>query len=85
MASCDVAEWAQVAKFEQFYRKSQDALRFVTRGELTFLWWKYLHANPGASAAELRFPYRHVLVVVPTRVVYRQRSRRSSHQLRQLG
>ncbi len=63
-AAEDVDAWMnhERRRFEQFYRKSQDALRFVTRGELTFLWWKYLHANPGASASELRFPYRYLLV-----------------------
>ena len=63
-AAEDVDAWMndERRKFEQFYRKSQDALRFVTRGELTFLWWKYLHANPGASAGELQLSYRYLLV-----------------------
>ena len=63
-AAEDVDAWMndERRRFEQVYRSSQDALRFVTRGELTFLWWKHLRANPGASTAELRIPYLYLLV-----------------------
>lgn len=63
-ASDDLESWMneQRRTFEQAYQKAQGVLGFVTRGELTFLWWKHLRANPGASLAELAISYRFLLV-----------------------
>ena len=63
-ATTDVTKWLNNERrsFERFYRVSQEALQFLTRGELTFVWWNHLHATPGARPEELGVTYSHLLV-----------------------
>jgi superfamily I DNA/RNA helicase len=49
-------------QYEEVYTLAKDLLGFTTRGELTFLWWRYLRANPGASHSDVGFPWTHLLV-----------------------
>ena len=49
-------------KYEEVYNRAKDILGFTTRGELTFLWWRYLRSIPGARHTEVGFPWTHLLV-----------------------
>ena len=49
-------------QYEAVYNLAKDLLGFTTRGELTFLWWRYLRANPAARHVDLAFPWTHLLV-----------------------
>lgn len=65
IASESADEWLSEGdrrQYEAVYNLAKDLLGFATRGELTFLWWRYLRANPKASHTELAFPWTHLLV-----------------------
>jgi superfamily I DNA/RNA helicase len=65
IASETADEWLSEGdrhRYEAVYNLAKELLGFTTRGELTFLWWRYLRANPDASHAELAFPWTHLLV-----------------------
>jgi superfamily I DNA/RNA helicase len=65
VASESADEWLSAGKrrrYEAVYNLARELLGFATRGELTFLWWRYLGANPEAGNTELAFPWTHLLV-----------------------
>lgn len=65
IASESADEWLSEGdrrRYEAVYNLAKDLLGFTTRGELTFLWWRYLRANPNVRHAELAFPWTHLLV-----------------------
>jgi len=65
MASETADEWlseGERRRYEGVYNLARELLGFTTRGQLTFLWWRYLRANPGVRHAQLAFPWAHLLV-----------------------
>jgi len=65
IASDTADQWfseGQRRTYETVYSLAKDLLGFTTRGELTFLWWRYLRASPGARGVDLAFPWTHLLV-----------------------
>ncbi len=48
--------------FQAVYRRAQEALGFLTRGELTFLWWRFLVSSGGALPEALGLDCSHLLV-----------------------
>ncbi len=47
--------------FERVYVMMKDVLGLTTRGELTFLWWRYLRSHSGLDESTLGFDADHVL------------------------
>ena len=65
LASESADEWHSKERrleFEGVYNTINPILGFVTPGELTFLWWRYLRSTPGTSLTEVTFPWTHLLV-----------------------
>lgn len=65
IASESVDEWlgdGSRRQYEAVYNLAKDLLAFTTRGELTFLWWRFLRSQPGSSHRDLEFQWSHLLV-----------------------
>lgn len=55
MARVEIDDWlAEKSRrqYEGVYQEAKELLGFTTRGELTFLWWRYLRSLPGKPDAE---------------------------------